>query len=382
MAVTLATSVRPRVAATASRPRGVKTRCAASPKPRAAIARENRFGVTRPEGSIFKPRVGIVPASVPARVSATTADDDALSKTTAAAARERKRICVFVEPSPFSHVSGMKNRFLRLIENLVELGDDVVVVTPDRNPPETYAGAEVIGVHGFNLPFYPVPTLLFSYAKDPRVTKMFKENPPDLIHCSSPGALIWTAVGLSETYNIPLVQSYHTHIPHYIPRYTWSGLVKPMWDFIRFWTNKADATMVTSSILQDELDDQGCPRLMVWQKGVDTVQFNKKYRSDAMHERLCGGRDGKVIGCVGRLGAEKNLADLKDILEMRPPGTNLALIGDGPARPKLEKHFEGTNTTFMGMMTGDDLAAAYASLDVFVMPSVRLFLFYFRYFRD
>jgi sulfoquinovosyltransferase len=155
-----------------------------------------------------------------------------------------------------------------------------------------------------------------------------------------------------------------------------------MWDFIRFWTNKADATMVTSSILQDELDDQGCPRLMVWQKGVDTVQFNKKYRSDAMHERLCGGRDGKVIGCVGRLGAEKNLADLKDILEMCPPGTNLALIGDGPARPKLEKHFEGTNTTFMGMMTGDDLAAAYASLDVFVMPSVRLFLFYFRYFRD
>jgi sulfoquinovosyltransferase len=140
--------------------------------------------------------------------------------------------------------------------------------------------------------------------------------------------------------------------------------------------------MVTSSILQDELDDQGCPRLMVWQKGVDTVQFNKKYRSDAMHERLCGGRDGKVIGCVGRLGAEKNLADLKDILEMCPPGTNLALIGDGPARPKLEKHFEGTNTTFMGMMTGDDLAAAYASLDVFVMPSVRLFLFYFRYFRD
>jgi sulfoquinovosyltransferase len=53
-----------------------------------------------------------------------------------------------VEPSPFSHVSGMKNRFLRLIENLVELGDDVVVVTPDRNAPATYHGAQVIGVSG------------------------------------------------------------------------------------------------------------------------------------------------------------------------------------------------------------------------------------------
>lgn len=126
---------------------------------------------------------------------------------------------------------------------------------------------------------------------------------------------------------------------------------------------------VTSTILQDELRGEGCPRLEVWQKGVDTVAFNPKFRSDEMHKRLAGGRDGKVIGCVGRLGAEKNLYDLKDILAKCPEGTSLALIGDGPERAKLEEHFKGTNTTFMGMMLGDDLAAAYASLDVFVMPS-------------
>lgn len=97
--------------------------------------------------------------------------------------RERRRILVFVEPSPFSHVSGMKNRFLRLIENLVDLGDDVVVVTPDRNAPETYHGAQVIGVQGiltgtFQLPFYPGNTLLLSYAKDRRVEELFQTNPP------------------------------------------------------------------------------------------------------------------------------------------------------------------------------------------------------------
>ena len=165
------------------------------------------------------------------------------------------------------------------------------------------------------------------------------------------------------------MQSYHTHIPHYIPRYTWAGLVKPMWDFIRYWTGKSDLTMVTSSILQDELRGEGCPRLQVWQKGVDTVAFNPTFRSEEMHDRLCGGRPGKVIGCVGRLGAEKNLKALKTILEGCPEGTNLALIGDGPERAALEEHFEGTNTTFTGMLLGDDLAAAYASLDVFVMPS-------------
>lgn len=285
--------------------------------------------------------------------------------------RVPRKVCVFVEPSPFSHVSGMKNRFLRLIENLVELGDEVVVVTPDRNPPPTYAGATVIGVHGFKLPFYPGDTLLLSYAFDKKVRSMFADasRRPDLIHCSSPGALIWTACHLSEKYAVPLVQSYHTHIPHYIPQYTWAGLVKPMWDCIRLWTRRADLTMVTSSILKNELRGEQCPRLAVWQKGVDTVTFNPSFRSEEMHARLCGGRPGKVIGCVGRLGAEKNLKALRTILENLPEGTNLALIGDGPERAALEKHFENTNTTFMGMMLGDDLAAAYASLDVFVMPS-------------
>ena len=120
-----------------------------------------------------------------------------------------------------------------------------------------------------------------------------------------------------------------------------------MWDCIRIWTGRADLTMVTSSILKDELKGENCPRLEVWQKGVDTVTFNPKFRSEEMHARLCGGRPGKVIGCVGRLGAEKNLKALRTILEYLPEGTNLALIGDGPERASLEKHFEGTNTTFM-----------------------------------
>jgi sulfoquinovosyltransferase len=43
--------------------------------------------------------------------------------------------------------------------------------------------------------------------------------------------------------------------------------------------------------------------------------------------------------------------------------------GDGPQRQELEAHFEGTNTVFMGMMNGQELSEAYASGDVFVMPS-------------
>jgi sulfoquinovosyltransferase len=119
-------------------------------------------------------RVVLAPPPAATNPDAWLAEVDADGRVPAGATREPRRIVVFVEPSPFSHVSGMKNRFLRLIENLTELGDDVVVITPDRNPPKEYAGAEVIGVHGFALPFYPGNTLLLSYARDPKVEELFR----------------------------------------------------------------------------------------------------------------------------------------------------------------------------------------------------------------
>lgn len=50
--------------------------------------------------------------------------------------------------------------------------------------------------------------------------------------------------------SVPLVMSYHTHIPEYIPRYTWSGLVEPMWSIIRWCTRRADLTLVTSKAMK------------------------------------------------------------------------------------------------------------------------------------
>lgn len=53
------------------------------------------------------------------------------------------KVAVFVEPSPFSHISGMKIRFLNLIKGLREIGDEVTVVTPCISPPQQYHGAKV-----------------------------------------------------------------------------------------------------------------------------------------------------------------------------------------------------------------------------------------------
>lgn len=60
---------------------------------------------------------------------------------------KHSRVAIFVEPSPFSHVSGMKNRFECLIKGLREAGDQVVVYTPDPKPPAEFCGAKVSPSH-------------------------------------------------------------------------------------------------------------------------------------------------------------------------------------------------------------------------------------------
>ena len=196
---------------------------------------------------------------------------------------------------------------------------------------------------------------------------------PDVVHCSSPGVMWFAALLYSRLLKKPLVYSYHTHVPEYMPRYNLTWLVKLMWAIIRFFHSAAHLTLVTSTVMATELaanDAAPAETISVWKKGVCSDTFHPQFRCDAMRARLAGGAapDGPVLLSVGRLGSEKNLSFLKGVL-VRVPGARLAFVGDGPAREELKAEFAGTNTVFMGMLHGEELSAAYASADIFVMPS-------------
>lgn len=213
------------------------------------------------------------------------------------------------EPSPFSHVSGMQVRFASLIAGLRALGDGVTVVTPCINPPATYHGASVVPVWGAPLPFYKSPTLLLSPGLSFRLAWAMLTKRPSLIHASSPGVLVYAAIAWAKLLDVPLVVSYHTHIPAYIPKYTWVGLVPVMWALIRAAVGAADLTLVPSGTMKAELAAHGCVgrRIEVWPQAVDTENFSPSHRSAAWHARLAGGgpdADGAVVlAYVGRLGA-------------------------------------------------------------------------------
>ena len=94
---------------------------------------------------------------------------------------------------------------------------------------------------------------------------------------------------------------------------------------------------------------------------MDAAQFAPARRDPAFREQLAP-RGELLVGYVGRLAPEKHVERLAALAGL--DGVRLVVVGDGPARPRLERLLPGA--TFLGMLTGAELAAAYATLDVFV----------------
>jgi glycosyltransferase involved in cell wall biosynthesis len=142
-----------------------------------------------------------------------------------------------------------------------------------------------------------------------------------------------------------------------------------MWELLKAVHNQAQINLCTSTAMQEALTSHGIERVEVWQKGVDTELFDPSLTSQTVRSHLSQGHpDSPLLLYVGRLSAEKEIDRIKPVMEAIP-GARLALVGDGPYRAELEKHFEGTPTHFVGYLTGKDLAAAFASADAFVFPS-------------
>ena len=169
--------------------------------------------------------------------------------------------------------------------------------------------------------------------------------------------------------NIPLVASYHTHLPQYLQHYGLGALEGLLWELLKAAHNKARLNLCTSSVMVKELVAHGIERVDLWQRGVDTEMFQPHLASAQMRSRLSQGNPkAPLLLYVGRVSAEKQIDRIKPVLEAVPEA-RLAIVGDGPSREALETHFADTKTNFVGYLQGLELASAFASADAFVFPS-------------
>lgn len=303
-------------------------------------------------------------------------------------------------------IDGVVTRLGYLLGYLRASGHDVEVVAPGpgstRYPVPT--GGEPVRVHrmpSVRAPFYAGrPLSLPGPRVRARVARIVREFRPDVIHAVQPILVASAGVWAARRSRIPLVASYHTHLPAYLSRYPAWAFSEPL---IRWATARqharAEVTVVTSEAMRATLAADGIERperMVVVGRGVDTALFDPARASAAMRARLLGegradwiaetggatgegGADGALVRgshargplllYVGRLAAEKDLESLAGLVRRRPE-VRLALVGDGPHRRHLESVFAGRGAVFLGALRGEELAAAYASADAFIFPSV------------
>ncbi|NER84586.1 MAG: glycosyltransferase family 1 protein [Leptolyngbya sp. SIO1D8] len=274
------------------------------------------------------------------------------------------RIALFTETF-LPKVDGIVTRLKHTVEHLQRLGDDVLVFSPDGGLTE-YRGARIHGVSGMAFPLYPELKLALPRPSIGEALEAFK---PDLIHIVNPAVLGLAGLFYAKTLDIPLMASYHTHLPKYLEHYGLGMFEGLMWELIKAVHNQARINLVTSTAMQQELTEHGVERVEVWQRGVDTELFRPERANQAMRDRLSNGHsDAPILLYIGRLSAEKEVDRIKPVLQSIP-NARLALVGDGPHREELESHFADTPTNFVGYLAGEELAAAYASADAFVFPS-------------
>ncbi len=274
------------------------------------------------------------------------------------------RIALFTETF-LPKVDGIVTRLKHTVDHLQRLGDQVLVISPDGGLTE-YKGARIYGVSGFPLPLYPELKLALPR---PAIGEQLERFQPDLIHVVNPAVLGLAGLFYSKTLNIPLVASYHTHLPEYLQHYGLGMLEGLLWELLKAGHNQARLNLCTSTAMMQALTEHGIERVDLWQRGVDTETFQPHLASPDMRSRLTqGSPDSPLLLYVGRLSAEKEIERIKPVLAAIP-NARLALVGDGPHRQNLEKHFAGTPTHFVGYLQGQELGAAFASADAFVFPS-------------
>lgn len=265
-------------------------------------------------------------------------------------------------------IDGVVNRTLNLVKHLPRFGDELLIVCP-RAPGCTECSAPVLEVPSFAFPLYPEYRIGLP---DQRLIDGLTRFAPDVIHYVNPFAFGFRCHDVLRDAGLraPTVFSFHTLYAEFVKQYkSLRPLSALLWWMTRQYHNRADVNLTVSTVMLEDLDRRGFRRVRLWPPAVDTDLFSPCRRNAAMRGRLSGGRpDRPLLLTVSRLAPEKNVAFLSDVLR-RVPGACLAIVGDGPQRGDLERQFDGADVQFLGYLRGEELAAAYASVDAFVYAS-------------
>ena len=281
------------------------------------------------------------------------------------------RIACVTETYP-PEVNGVAMTVARLVQSLRARHHAVQVVRPRQKSDVGATSADGHGdvlVRGVPIPRYA--GLRMGLPCMGRLVKLWKQNRPDVVHIATEGPLGRSALLAAKALGLPVCSEFRTNFHAYSQHYGFGFLRTPIIGYLRRFHNATQCTMVPTQALHDDLKKEGFHNLLTVARGVDVRRFDTAHRSEALRAQWGAAPDDLVVTCVGRLAPEKNLVTLVaafEAIRRQQPRARLVLVGDGPMRKELQARCP--DAVFAGQRIGGDLAAHYASADVFLFPSV------------
>jgi phosphatidylinositol alpha 1,6-mannosyltransferase len=227
----------------------------------------------------------------------------------------------------------------------------------------------------------------------PLIGEVLERFKPDLIHITGPSEVGMLGLMLAKEMGLPLAASWHTNVHEYLARrLDWFLKLLPKQSMVTEQTIE-DLTLVAAAkfysmaqvlyapnaelcALLERTTHRTC-HLMP--RGVDAELFHP-----AKRRRDADDRD-YVLGFVGRISVEKNVALLAQVQEeleamgwgpgdrssstgcLRHRSFRFLIVGHGGDEAWLRERMP--RAEFTGVLRGEALSAAYANMDLLVFPS-------------
>jgi len=214
----------------------------------------------------------------------------------------------------------------------------------------------------------------------PVIARTLRSFRPDLIHITGPSDFGMIGALMANHYHLPLVASWHTNLHEYAAkRSRWFLDLLPdktapaaarrieavsLYATARFYSlaRVLFAPNIELCRLLERATGRPC---ILMPRGVDTQSFSPQHRDRAATDTDF------VLGFVGRLSVEKNVALLvtirEQLLEAGFTNFRFLIVGHGAEEAWLRERLP--NAEFPGVLRGHHLSRAYANMDLFVFPS-------------
>jgi len=257
--------------------------------------------------------------------------------------------------------NGVTTSVRKVLDHLAAEGHEAMVIVPAAGAPKSYAGFPVHEVPAVAYRQFPVGL------PNPFVRGLLADFTPDVLHAASPFLLGAQAIASAGRLDIPSVAIFQTDVAGYARRNNLGAATKFAWRIVRWIHEGADLTLVPSSASMTDLENAGLERLARWGRGVDIDTYHPRNRMlpsvRRLRSRLAPNGE-TIVGYVGRLAPEKQVERMSALRGLG--GIRLALVGDGPSLGSVTRELKGMPVSFLGSLSGADLAAAYAAFDVFL----------------